>query len=887
MKTKTLLLGLTVSLLFSTITLAPVFEYRGVGLGRLGNVEAEIQYAASHGMNYVDFSADLGMEWDEITNDHETWCALAGSLGMESYIWTSQIYKPPAQYVDGAGMLLFDEPGLWDWLYNLYATTVSNKVPSATGIVLYLTESDFQIHRGPHDPYKAKGKVISTLSPEARMAKVINTVRDALASRGKKLIVRDFFRTPYESELFVKAMDSVPTDVIVYSKHVANDFRLCHATNPNLGVFTNRDQIMEIEPSWSGGANYYQSQYQLARDLGVEGTCPRIRWGETPHPIFRDFNNETYYELVHDPDLNLDTLYISYFTDVFGTQEAATVAMPHIKKLFTMRYNCAYPLDEFMDWGGKPGSSVPKCTTAEYNLDYQNAAEWSEDAGIQANFSAVMMGGMRSSQIVADAEAQMQWVDDQATAALADLTANQSYFLQNFSMIYSAFEEYKYMGESMRWYVHSLFPFHYYRNNADDTAARDDSYAAHADLVAYLDGTTNEHQGMGSYESDLLNNIDAVKPAYRPYGGTPIGLPGKIQAEDYAEGGQGIAYYDKTSGNSGGQYRSDDVDIYTGDGGYVVYGSSKGGEWLKFLTSSTDAYAKYNITARVQSTDGADLSLWYGETGINAISYKEEELGDFVVPAGEAYQTLTLIPRKSELTPTGVWPMGLYGGCLREVQLRIDTGKCNINWVEFAPPSEQPPSKATNPDPANEETGVSVSADLSWTAGGGADSHDVYFGTTSPGDSQGNQAETTFNPPGDMDNSTTYYWRIDEVNTYGTTTGDVWSFTTGAPAEVYVYDIDMSWYEGKTGYYVATATVWIKDTALNDIDGATVTGDWSGASSQTGVEGITDEYGKTTIESKAVKGGGTYTFTVTDVSATGYTYNPSLNVETYDSVTAP
>jgi len=42
-----------------------------------------------------------------------------------------------------------------------------------------------------------------------------------------------------------------------------------------------------------------------------------------------------------------------------------------------------------------------------------------------------------------------------------------------------------------------------------------------------------------------------------------------------------------------------------------------------------------------------------------------------------------------------------------------------------------------------------------------------------------------------------------------------------------------------------------------------------------------------TLESKAVKGGGTYTFTVTDVSATGFTYNPTLNVIDSNSVTAP
>ncbi|MHC4095531.1 MAG: hypothetical protein ACYSU3_05685 [Planctomycetota bacterium] len=29
-----------------------------------------------------------------------------------------------------------------------------------------------------------------------------------------------------------------------------------------------------------------------------------------------------------------------------------------------------------------------------------------------------------------------------------------------------------------------------------------------------------------------------------------------------------------------------------------------------------------------------------------------------------------------------------------------------------------------------------------------------------------------------MDYSTTYYWRIDEVNDSGTTTGEIWKFTT-------------------------------------------------------------------------------------------------------------
>lgn len=38
-------------------------------------------------------------------------------------------------------------------------------------------------------------------------------------------------------------------------------------------------------------------------------------------------------------------------------------------------------------------------------------------------------------------------------------------------------------------------------------------------------------------------------------------LPGLIEAEDYNVGGQNVAYYDSTEGNTGEQYRNDDVDI--------------------------------------------------------------------------------------------------------------------------------------------------------------------------------------------------------------------------------------------------------------------------------------------------------------------------------------
>ena len=92
------------------------------------------------------------------------------------------------------------------------------------------------------------------------------------------------------------------------------------------------------------------------------------------------------------------------------------------------------------------------------------------------------------------------------------------------------------------------------------------------------------------------------------------------------------------------------------------------------------------------------------------------------------------------------------------------------------------PGQAGSPSPSNGASGVSTSAGLSWSAGSGADSHDVYFGTDSTpdaGEFQGNQTGTSFSP-GTLAAGTTYYWRIDSVNAAGTTTGNVWSFTTAS-----------------------------------------------------------------------------------------------------------
>ena len=106
--------------------------------------------------------------------------------------------------------------------------------------------------------------------------------------------------------------------------------------------------------------------------------------------------------------------------------------------------------------------------------------------------------------------------------------------------------------------------------------------------------------------------------------------------------------------------------------------------------------------------------------------------------------------------------------------------------------------------------------------------------------------------------------------------------TETSTGSAYVYDITMSLGSAGSNTY-GIATVWIKDDSGNDVSGATVSGDWSGLTSET-VSGITGSDGKVTLESSKTKSSGTFTFCVMGVTATGLTYDDTLNNETCDSI---
>src|SRR5206468_3404135 len=111
--------------------------------------------------------------------------------------------------------------------------------------------------------------------------------------------------------------------------------------------------------------------------------------------------------------------------------------------------------------------------------------------------------------------------------------------------------------------------------------------------------------------------ITPSSPGPSPFGGSAWPIPGTIQAENFDNGGEGVAYHDNSAGNNGGAFRSTDVDIEaTSDsGGGFNVGWMTAGEWLNYTVSVAQS-GSYTFKARV-AANGAGGTFHVEFGGVN------------------------------------------------------------------------------------------------------------------------------------------------------------------------------------------------------------------------------------------------------------------------------
>jgi len=199
------------------------------------------------------------------------------------------------------------------------------------------------------------------------------------------------------------------------------------------------------------------------------------------------------------------------------------------------------------------------------------------------------------------------------------------------------------------------------------------AFTAGQHVIRLAMDTSGSADGVGNYNWLQFGSSSPPPPGNTPFGGTPCPIPGTFEAENFDDGGQGVAYYDTSSGNVYGAYRSTDVDIETtGDtsGSYDV-AKVKAGEWLKYTVNVTAA-GTYPLTVRVANV-GTGGKFHVEVDGV-------DKTGPINVPDTGGWQTWTALPGPSISLTAGT----------HVIRVSFDAvgsggGGGNYNWFKVGP----------------------------------------------------------------------------------------------------------------------------------------------------------------------------------------------------------
>lgn len=152
-------------------------------------------------------------------------------------------------------------------------------------------------------------------------------------------------------------------------------------------------------------------------------------------------------------------------------------------------------------------------------------------------------------------------------------------------------------------------------------------------------------------------------------------IPGKIQAENFDNGGQDVSFHETTYENQGGVYRNTPVDIgtTTDDGGSHTIGYINPGEWLEYTISNVNS-GTYNINLRVACGDATPgRSITVKLDGVSLGTVTPTNTGGW-----DTYQNFTL----ENVT--------INGGTNKILRLEFGGIGYNVNWIEFTSGSAAP-----------------------------------------------------------------------------------------------------------------------------------------------------------------------------------------------------
>lgn len=182
--------------------------------------------------------------------------------------------------------------------------------------------------------------------------------------------------------------------------------------------------------------------------------------------------------------------------------------------------------------------------------------------------------------------------------------------------------------------------------------------------VYNITAKATDDRGATSTSTSITLTVNA--PLIRiPYNNIASIIPGKIEAENYDNGGTGFTFYDLSATNEGAGYRSDAVDIETCTEGGFNLAYTKASEWTEYSVKVTTGSA-FKIESRVAATaTGGKFHIELDEVNVS---------GSIDVPNTAGWQKWQTVTTTTNFIAAGD----------KIMRLVFETGDFNINYINFA-----------------------------------------------------------------------------------------------------------------------------------------------------------------------------------------------------------
>ncbi len=287
-----------------------------------------VDMASEHGVNRIQLSHHIIMYVEQLireperAEDFNEIIDLATEKGIKVDFWTHELEAVPERLMrDGKADL--ENPEFWGWMKDKYRKAFA-MCPGMDGVVLTFHETGIKVFDD--------NRVISSLSPEARVTKLIDTLGEVCAELDKKLFVRTFVYEPEQLQFVQDGLSAAESDFIVMTKNVPHDWQPYYPNNPAIGAVGDIPQVVEFDlgHEFTGKSlipyimlDYLREHLDYGIAHNIDGAVLRIErktWRATDTPnqdvisVFSD--------MLLDPSIDENAEYKKILVDRYGEKAA-------------------------------------------------------------------------------------------------------------------------------------------------------------------------------------------------------------------------------------------------------------------------------------------------------------------------------------------------------------------------------------------------------------------------------------------------------------------------------------------------------------------------------------------------------------------------------------